>query len=189
MTKWNFMLSWVEHERSFITSRPDVSNSYPSGGFVVHLHNYWTLKNIMTLKKSLIRLYDLICNSRSLLTRRHRFLLVKKSLIRLYDLICDSRSLLTRRHRFLLVSFSSKPMMLYAIFVNSSGPVDQVPCPSDHTVTGRFYIFFDFTVLLAIHGVFWSFRFHCLLSALLCGSNMCIQVLSPVSKLEITRLL
>ena len=36
-------------------------------------------------------------------------------------------------------------------------------------------------VLLAIHGRFWSFRFHCLLSALLCGSNMCTQVLSPVS--------
>ena len=29
--------------------------------------------------------------------------------------------------------------MLYAIFFNSSGPVVQVPCPSDHTVTGRFY--------------------------------------------------
>ena len=23
MTKWNFMLSWVEHEKSFITSGPD----------------------------------------------------------------------------------------------------------------------------------------------------------------------
>ena len=44
-------------------------------------------------------------------------------------------------------------------------------------------------VLLAIHGRFWSFCFHCLLSALLCGSNMCTQVSSPVSKLEITRLL
>ena len=44
-------------------------------------------------------------------------------------------------------------------------------------------------VLLAIHGRFWSFRFHCLLSALLCGSNMCTQVSSSVSKLEITRLL
>ena len=31
--------------------------------------------------------------------------------------------------------------------------------------------------------------FHCLLSALLCGSDMCTQVSSPVSKLEITRLL
>ena len=29
--------------------------------------------------------------------------------------------------------------MLYAIFFNSSGPVVQVPCPSGHTVTGRFY--------------------------------------------------
>ena len=44
-------------------------------------------------------------------------------------------------------------------------------------------------VLLAIHGRFLSFRFHCLLSALLCGSNMCTQVSPPVSKLEITRLL
>ena len=44
-------------------------------------------------------------------------------------------------------------------------------------------------VLLAIHGHFLSFRFHCLLTALLCGSNMCTQVSSPVSKLEITRLL
>ena len=44
-------------------------------------------------------------------------------------------------------------------------------------------------VLLAIRGRFWSFCFHCLLSAFLCGSNMCTQVSSPVSKLEITRLL
>ena len=29
--------------------------------------------------------------------------------------------------------------MLYAIFFNSSGPVVQVPCPSGHIVTGRFY--------------------------------------------------
>ena len=29
--------------------------------------------------------------------------------------------------------------MLYGIFFNSSGPVGQVPCPSGHTVTGRFY--------------------------------------------------
>ena len=29
--------------------------------------------------------------------------------------------------------------MLYAIFFNSSEPVGQVPCPSGHTVTGRFY--------------------------------------------------
>ena len=35
-------------------------------------------------------------------------------------------------------SISSKKM-LYAIFFNSSGPVVQVPCPSGHTVTGRFY--------------------------------------------------
>ena len=31
--------------------------------------------------------------------------------------------------------------MLYAIFFNSSGPVVQVPCPSGHTITGRFYKF------------------------------------------------
>ena len=36
-------------------------------------------------------------------------------------------------------TISSKKKMLYAIFFNSSGPVVQVPCPSDHTVTGRFY--------------------------------------------------
>ena len=36
---------------------------------------------------------------------------------------------------------------------------------------------------------FLSFRLYCLLSALLCGSSMCTQVSSPVSKLEITRLL
>ena len=29
--------------------------------------------------------------------------------------------------------------MLYAIFFNSSGPVVQMPCPSGHTVTDRFY--------------------------------------------------
>ena len=29
--------------------------------------------------------------------------------------------------------------MVYAIFFNSSGPVVQVPCPSGHIVTGRFY--------------------------------------------------
>ena len=29
--------------------------------------------------------------------------------------------------------------MLYTIFFNSSGPVVQVPCPSGHTVTDRFY--------------------------------------------------
>ena len=50
-------------------------------------------------------------------------------------------------------------------------------------------IFFELMVLLATHGRFWSYRFHCLLSALLCGSNMCTQVSSPVRKLEITWLL
>ena len=33
----------------------------------------------------------------------------------------------------------SSKKMLYAIFFNSSGPVVQMPCPSGHTVTGRFY--------------------------------------------------
>ena len=33
----------------------------------------------------------------------------------------------------------SSKKMLYAIFFNLSGPVIQVPCPSGHTVTGRFY--------------------------------------------------
>ena len=50
-------------------------------------------------------------------------------------------------------------------------------------------IFFELMVLLVLHGRFWSFRFHCLLSALLCCSNMSTQVSSPVSKLEITWLL
>ena len=34
---------------------------------------------------------------------------------------------------------TSLKKMLYAIFFNSSGPVVQEPCPSGHTVTGRFY--------------------------------------------------
>ena len=33
----------------------------------------------------------------------------------------------------------SSKQMLYAIFFNSSGSVVQVPCPSGHTVTSRFY--------------------------------------------------
>ena len=33
----------------------------------------------------------------------------------------------------------SSKKMLFAIFFNSSGQVVQVPCPSGHTVTGRFY--------------------------------------------------
>ena len=33
----------------------------------------------------------------------------------------------------------SSKKILYAIFFNSSGPVIQVPCPSGHTITGRFY--------------------------------------------------
>ena len=33
----------------------------------------------------------------------------------------------------------AKRKILYAIFFNSSGPVVQVPCPSGHTVSGRFY--------------------------------------------------
>ena len=41
-------------------------------------------------------------------------------------------------HVFAKRTLSSKKM-LYAIFFNSSGPVDQVPCPSGHTVNGQFY--------------------------------------------------
>ena len=33
----------------------------------------------------------------------------------------------------------SSKKMLYAIFFNLSNPVIQVPCPSGHAVTGRFY--------------------------------------------------
>ena len=33
----------------------------------------------------------------------------------------------------------SSKKMLYAIYFNSSGSVVQVPCPSGHKVTGRFY--------------------------------------------------
>ena len=33
----------------------------------------------------------------------------------------------------------SSKKVLSAIFFNSCGPVVQVPCPSGHTVTGRFY--------------------------------------------------
>ena len=33
----------------------------------------------------------------------------------------------------------SSKKMLYAIFFNLSGPVVQLPCPSGHTVYGRFY--------------------------------------------------
>ena len=33
----------------------------------------------------------------------------------------------------------SSKKILYPIFFNSSGPVVQLPCPSGHTVTGRFY--------------------------------------------------
>ena len=51
------------------------------------------------------------------------------------------------------------------------------------------YLFQTYGSLGNTWAFFLSFRFHCLLSALLCGSNMCTQVSSPVSKLEITRLL
>ena len=33
----------------------------------------------------------------------------------------------------------SSKKMLYTLFFNSSGPVVEVPCPSGHIVTGRFY--------------------------------------------------
>ena len=43
-----------------------------------------------------------------------------------------------KRPCFIKRTISSKKM-LYAIFFNSSGSVVQVPCPSGHTITGRFY--------------------------------------------------
>ena len=51
------------------------------------------------------------------------------------------------------------------------------------------HLFWTYGSLGNTWAFFLSFRFHCLLSALLCGSNMCTQVSSPVSKLEIARLL
>ena len=44
-----------------------------------------------------------------------------------------------QKHSCIAKSTISSKEMLYAIFFNSSGPVVQVPCPSGHTVTGRFY--------------------------------------------------
>ena len=46
-----------------------------------------------------------------------------------------------KRPWFAKRTISSKKM--YAIFFNSSGPVVQVPCPSGHTVTGRFHFLHD----------------------------------------------
>ena len=44
----------------------------------------------------------------------------------------QKRTCITKRTR-------SWKKILYAIFLNSNGPVVQVPCPSGHTVTGLFY--------------------------------------------------
>ena len=44
-----------------------------------------------------------------------------------------------KKHPCIAKRTVSSKKMLYAIFFNSSGPVVQVPCPSGHTVTGRFY--------------------------------------------------
>ena len=44
-----------------------------------------------------------------------------------------------KKNAYVLPRAISSKTMLYAIFFNSSGPVIQVPCPSGHTVTGRFY--------------------------------------------------
>ena len=43
-----------------------------------------------------------------------------------------------KRPRIAKRTISSKKM-LFAIFINSNGPVVEVPCPSGHTGTGRFY--------------------------------------------------
>ena len=44
-----------------------------------------------------------------------------------------------QKHPYIAKRTISSKNMLYAVFFNSSGPVLQVPCPSGHTVTGRFY--------------------------------------------------
>ena len=44
-----------------------------------------------------------------------------------------------QKHPCIAKKTLSSKRMLYAIFFNLSGPVVQVPCPSVHTVTGRFY--------------------------------------------------
>ena len=115
------------------------------------------------LKKHLdLRKICLICSLRS---KRHNALNVPRELLKTYN-GCNSRvisNLLTgdetwvhmfepqrradnkqwkrkdqKRPCIAKRTISSKKM-LYAIFFNSSGPVIQVPYPSGHTVTGRFY--------------------------------------------------
>ena len=44
-----------------------------------------------------------------------------------------------QKHPCIAKRTTSLKKRLYAIFFNSSGPVVQEPCPSGHTVTGRFY--------------------------------------------------
>ena len=53
-------------------------------------------------------------------------------------IICNGSEKIKKRPCIAKRTISSKKM-LYAIFFNSSGPVVQGPCPSGHTVTGRFY--------------------------------------------------
>ena len=53
-------------------------------------------------------------------------------------IISNGSEMIKKRPCIAKRTISSKKM-LYAIFFNSSGPVVQVPCPSGHTVTGRFY--------------------------------------------------
>ena len=44
-----------------------------------------------------------------------------------------------QKHPCIVKRTISSKKMLYVIFFNSSGPVVQLPCPSGHIVTGRFY--------------------------------------------------
>ena len=53
-------------------------------------------------------------------------------------IISNGREKIKKRPCIAKRTISSKKL-LYAIFFNSSGPVIQMPCPSGHTVTGRFY--------------------------------------------------
>ena len=55
------------------------------------------------------------------------------------ELIISNGSEKIKKKRPCIQGAISSKKMLYAIFFNSSGPVVQVPCPSGHTVTGRFY--------------------------------------------------
>ena len=53
-------------------------------------------------------------------------------------IISNGREKIKNTHVLPCITISSKKI-LYAIFFNSNGPIVQVPCPSGHTVTGRFY--------------------------------------------------